>query len=272
MSAEQVAEFILEHRHTVKEFDFENVALREGGDWDDALAPLTRVSGSEDWMAQGSGSENETSSSEQGFGSRERLAPLDEEEMEEALEASIQEAATEAVRTSIQVKTRTRHRRRKRKPTHPASESRSNKSRLQISDPIPISVPIEEVLIPESDLLLKPAVFNPNAAAVKGLDPAVQGVQRNAEMDERMKELADDPEKRESTLQKAKARVLKQLGREFCGGKERKDSSSSGRGLFGSCGSYGTAMSGKAAVLGTRSRMFFGESTTALVPLMFSRY
>ncbi|MCJ1224673.1 hypothetical protein MMC12_001318 [Toensbergia leucococca] len=48
MDAAQISGFITSHRHTVQEFNFENVALRSGS-WDEALAPLTRISGSEKW-------------------------------------------------------------------------------------------------------------------------------------------------------------------------------------------------------------------------------
>lgn len=48
MDASQVSTFILDHRRTLREFDFEDVVLRSGT-WDDALAPLTRISGNEKW-------------------------------------------------------------------------------------------------------------------------------------------------------------------------------------------------------------------------------
>ncbi|KXG53239.1 uncharacterized protein PGRI_002890 [Penicillium griseofulvum] len=48
MDASQVASFIQEHRCTLREINFENVVLRSGN-WDDALAPLTRLSGIEGW-------------------------------------------------------------------------------------------------------------------------------------------------------------------------------------------------------------------------------
>ncbi|KAJ5779784.1 hypothetical protein N7457_007504 [Penicillium paradoxum] len=47
--ASQVTSFIPERRHSLREFNFEDVVLRSGN-WDDALAPLTRLSGSEEWM------------------------------------------------------------------------------------------------------------------------------------------------------------------------------------------------------------------------------
>lgn len=45
LDASQVSSFILEHRHTVREFNFEETALRSGT-WDEALAPLTSKSAS----------------------------------------------------------------------------------------------------------------------------------------------------------------------------------------------------------------------------------
>jgi hypothetical protein len=87
-------------------------------------------------------------------------------------------------------------------------------------------------------------------------DPNIQGVQRNVLMEAAQQELADDPEKRVSTLKKAKEAVLKQLGREFCRRQEKKDPV---RGFFkNSCAA--------------RSGILSHESRTALVPLMFSRY
>lgn len=46
--ASQVSNFILAHRKSISEFKFEGTTLRKGT-WDEALAPLTRLSGSEDW-------------------------------------------------------------------------------------------------------------------------------------------------------------------------------------------------------------------------------
>ena len=48
LDASQVSSFILEHRRTLREFEFEEVVLRSGT-WDDALAPLTLISGSDEW-------------------------------------------------------------------------------------------------------------------------------------------------------------------------------------------------------------------------------
>lgn len=48
LDASQISSFIIDHRRTIREFDFEDVLLR-GGTWDDALAPLTRISGNDSW-------------------------------------------------------------------------------------------------------------------------------------------------------------------------------------------------------------------------------
>lgn len=46
--ASQIASFILDHRHTLREFNFQDITLRSGT-WDDALAPLTQFCGDEPW-------------------------------------------------------------------------------------------------------------------------------------------------------------------------------------------------------------------------------
>ena len=51
-NAIQVSTFILAHRRSIAEFNFEDTTLRDGGSWDDALAPLTRLSGSDRWKEQ----------------------------------------------------------------------------------------------------------------------------------------------------------------------------------------------------------------------------
>lgn len=48
LDASQISDFIMSHRKILREFEFENVHLRTGS-WDDALAPLTRISGNESW-------------------------------------------------------------------------------------------------------------------------------------------------------------------------------------------------------------------------------
>jgi hypothetical protein len=243
MSVEQVSDFVYEHRHTVKEFDFENVFLINGGSWEDALSPLTRISGSDEWLSQQSGSEVDSSISSHSQDELDDfLELLEEPEVIDTLSSSPSEQFfEEAARTSIHVtklKKKQMHRRRRRKHHREHKESSEH---LAISSPIRISDPVVDVL--------QPTTF----------DPHVQGVQRNIQQDAAQRELAEDPEKRVSALKKAKEAVLKQLGREFCKNQERKEHM---KGFFkNTCSS------------GWKSRAMVGhESSTALVPLMFSRY
>jgi len=48
LDARQISDFIMAHRKVLREFEFESVHLRTGT-WDDALAPLTHISGNESW-------------------------------------------------------------------------------------------------------------------------------------------------------------------------------------------------------------------------------
>lgn len=48
MDSSQISEFISKHKRTLVEFNFEDVKLRHG-DWDDALAPLTVLTGNDNW-------------------------------------------------------------------------------------------------------------------------------------------------------------------------------------------------------------------------------
>lgn len=232
MSVEQVSDFILGHRHTVREFDFENVNLINGGTWEDALAPLTRFSGSDEWLSSQSGSEAESSTSFQGHSDLDLLDDIAEEFEEVVDTGAAMPEDGDNPRASVHVKKRVRKRRRKHKRT---------KGGLKISSPIPISGPIEEVL--------KPTTFDPN----------LQGVQRNVRMEAAQQALADDPEQRVSTLKKAKETLLKRLGKEFYKTQDKKESVRGGF-FSNTCG------------VGWKSRaMLMHESSSALVPLMFSR-
>lgn len=244
MSVEQVSDFVSEHRHSVKEFDFENVFLINGGSWNDALAPLTRLSGSDEWLSQQSGSEVDSSTDFQSQDELDHLfQELGEPEVVDTLSGDIQNDpfVDEATRSSIHVtKLRKKrvHRKRRRKHNH---EKKESSDPLAVSGPIPISHPVVDIL--------QPTTFDPN----------VQGCQRNIQQDMAQQELVEDPEKRVSALKKAKEAVLKQLGKEFCKSQERKEHM---KGFFKNTCSAGW-----------KSRAMVGhESSTALVPLMFSRY
>jgi len=54
MNVEQLRSLVTSHKQTVREFDFENVALVRGGSWDEALAPLTGGENSDAWSRRSS--------------------------------------------------------------------------------------------------------------------------------------------------------------------------------------------------------------------------
>jgi hypothetical protein len=55
MNVDQLRGLVSSHKHTVREFDFENVALIKGGSWDEALAPLTEGESSDSWSRRSVG-------------------------------------------------------------------------------------------------------------------------------------------------------------------------------------------------------------------------
>ncbi|RAL64099.1 hypothetical protein DID88_003287 [Monilinia fructigena] len=257
MLEQQVADFVYEHRNTVKEFDFENTLLVNGGTWERALAPLmSRNSrGSEEWLSQPSGSDVGSLQYQSGN------ELYDIEESPEAISTSYGVTLPSMKELSIPgtklKKKRSHHCRRRRKHKQKEKEKEKEKnvidddsgkdSKLKISAPIPIAASLVE--------LLQPMTFDPN----------IQGVQRDFEKEYAQQELIDDPDKRIITLKKAREAVLKQLGKEFCKTQDKKErvltAWSKPLQLGASCSSP------------KHSRGFFGhESSTALVPLMFSRY
>lgn len=83
MSSTQLSDLVSAHRATVKEFDFDSVALLGSGSWDDALAPLLSgpADGSEVW-SRSSGSD---------FGSVLSSSEVDERRPSAAVEAAARE-------------------------------------------------------------------------------------------------------------------------------------------------------------------------------------
>ncbi|KAG9234880.1 hypothetical protein BJ875DRAFT_291229 [Amylocarpus encephaloides] len=265
MSSDQVADFVFEHRRTVKEFDFENVMLINGDVWEDALAPLTRISGGDEWRSQQSSSDVDSFTQ-----SQEQLDYLDDlEEVIDTLSRSNSRdppidvplmIETSSSVHATKIKKRVRRRKRRAHKEHkelkdylekplisppkasPPSPPRPKISRPFISGPLPTPDPFVDVLLPTT-------TFNPN----------VQGVQRDLERDAAQQLLVDDPEKRVSTLKKAKEAVLASLSKEFCRGQGKKKQKS----FFKNTCSSGWKSS---------AMLNLHESRTALVPLMFSRY
>jgi len=61
MNEPQLRDLVAAHAATVREFDFENVALINDGSWDDALAPLMSGAGSDVWSRRSIGGSSERS-------------------------------------------------------------------------------------------------------------------------------------------------------------------------------------------------------------------
>lgn len=240
MATKQVADLVYNHRHTVREFDFQNVTLANEGTWEEALEPLTRMSGSEAWQSQHGGSD---SGGYQTCPSQAATSPANSH-----VEVN---AILDGKRDSIVVtklrKRRVRRRRKQKDAPSEAGSSRPNISAPYISAPI-ISAPIISApiisapIIPEPVVeLLQPMTFDPN----------VQGVQRNLAMEESQQQLVDDVDKRVSTLRKAREAVLTRLGNQFCKSQIREQP----KGIFGRMG----------------KGQMRSDSSTQLVPLMIFR-
>jgi hypothetical protein len=251
MGANQIADLIYAHRHSVREYDFENISLLNGGTWEEALEPLSRMTGSEAWQSSqiGSGSESE------GYRScTEHALPdsaIDVSDPKELPSASCTHG-NEIRRNSILItKLKKRRLRRRRKVKEDSSsDPASPPTQLGISSPIMSSSTIfaEPTPAPPSPLpMLQPTTFSPSTD--------IQGVQRNALLDSTHQLLADDIDRRVSTLRKAREAVLTRLGSQFS---KRNDSKENLKGHFNR----------KAGGIGGNNRM---EKGTQLVPLMIFR-
>jgi hypothetical protein len=237
MATHQVADLVYDHRHTVKEFDFQNVSLTNDGTWEEALEPLTRMSGSEAWQSQHSGSE---SGSYYTLPSQTTSSPVaSRDEVNE-----IQDARRDSIVVTKLKKRRVRRRRRDKSEPNEAGISK-----LKISAPIgiPPFIPppvMSDTMAAESVVELLPSTT---------FDPNIQGVQRNLAMEESQQQLVDDVERRVSTLKKAREAVLMRLGNQFCKTQAREQP----RGIFGRKDKHhiGSGM----------------NSSTQLVPLMIFR-
>lgn len=280
MRAPQVADLVYAHRHSVREYDFEKVSLLDDGTWEEALEPLTRMSGSEAWHS------SQTSSSASGSGSSSESegyktctsqgAPDSAIDMTNPWNSDAGQCLPDSgiERNSVlttRIKKRRIRRRRKVKedidPIPIPSSPRLGVSLpvmststvftkpyppspgLGVSSHIMSSSTIFAQPPPPSPLpMLQPKTFMPSAD--------IQGVQRDASLDLSRQALADDAEKRTSTLRKAREAVLTRLGTQFS--KQRNDSRENLKGFFNR--KVG-AMGGNMGV----------EKGSQLVPLMIFR-
>lgn len=217
MGAKQVADLVYAHRHSVREYDFENISLLNGGTWEEALEPLTRMSGSEAWHSSqvGSGSESECYKN-----CKSHVLPdsaIDVSDPTELTSTSCTHG-NEIRRNSILLtKVKKRRLRRRRKVKGDPSPGPSPSSpRVGISPPIMSSSTIFTDPAPSSPLpILQPMTFTPSAN--------IQGVQRNALLDSTHQLLADDADRRVSTLKRAREAVLARLGSQFSKHNESKE-------------------------------------------------
>lgn len=250
MRAQQIADLVYAHRHSVREYDFEKVSLLNGGTWEEALEPLSRMTGSEAWQSSqiGSGSESEGHS-----GCADHVLPdsaIDVSDPTELPPASCT-YGNEIRRNSVVItKLKKRRLRRRRKVKEdPGPDAAPLSPFLGISSPIMSSSTIFAEPAPPSPplLMLQPTTFSPSAN--------IQGVQRNALLDSTHQLLADDIDRRVSTLRKAREAVLTRLGSQFS---KRNDSKENLKALFNR----------KTGGMGGSNRM---EKGTQLVPLMIFR-
>ncbi|TPX17609.1 uncharacterized protein E0L32_012089 [Thyridium curvatum] len=163
--------------------------------------------------------------------------------------------------------------------------------------PLNISAPVQNT--DPLPVLLQPTTYDPSssaaaAAATAQLDDGLSAVQRNIEMEEAHRRLAEDAEARTSALKRAKEAVLMKLGRDFqrkMGAEHhhhhtaavpygRCASPDIGRSNSGSSGAhpwtmrrrlFGEALGVLGGGGGHDDRRPSMESNSALVPLMFSR-
>lgn len=306
MNAPQLSALINAHRATVREFDFDNVVLRDRGSWGDALAPLSRddawarssvlaeTPGGHGFVASDGGEELPSPSAAVAAAGRE-LLDMDlgglgsgdgERDVVEGLSGAAAASEEAASITTRFKKKRVRRRRRRHHgdedDRHEASERRPSTSSSSSSPrrkpsrprpepdaasppaPIPQSTITAPILRPDPHpVLLQPTVYDPSARRAPG--HGISGVQRNVELEEAHRLLAEDAAARVSALQKAKAAVLSKLSRELCGKRRgaAADAVAACRLMaareFGGCG--------REVLEDRRAR----ESRSALVPLMFSR-
>jgi hypothetical protein len=288
MSTNQVSDLVYAHRHTVREFDFKNVLLTNEGLWEEALEPLTRISGSDCWKSQHSMNESFKSAASHIDASEVREDMTGEVIGSLEPQETIQDPAV--MTTTVKRKRLRRRRRRKNKaddamdiseplmgiPNHgrtipiqpppPPPPPPVQSPTQQLPSPrIPSAPRLSNLPTPSSSTFslpsLQPKTYTP---APFTLDPHIQGVQRNISHDEAQIGFAEDPIRRTSALKKAKEAVLLKLGKEFY----RPGQDCAARGLFGCKSRVGLGAAGDENF---RKPGLGGISRSELVPILFSR-
>ncbi|POS83531.1 hypothetical protein EPUL_004135 [Erysiphe pulchra] len=237
MTKTEVADLILRHHKTVHEFQFHNVLLIDGSSWEEALIPLNLVDERNEWLLFQS--RHKTNSNANFF--NKSHPPHSEKTFDEVVETihpifdkTETSKDLKLPHSSLVLHGEPSHRKRRRKfdrkekDKQVQSQKMKNSSSCQCCD------------------------------SHTRLDPNIQGIQRNIEIETKQQELSFDSKKRISTLKKAKQAVLKSLGREFY--RESKNERYCQEILNDQCLNSGNGM------------MFMGqESLSALVPLVLCR-
>ncbi|KAI6249883.1 hypothetical protein HI914_01392 [Erysiphe necator] len=236
MTKIEVASLILQHQKTVHEFQFHNVHLADGSDWEEALMPLNLVDESNTWLLFQSG-HKKNRNADFSINSQHPLSDIKFDEVVETIYPILDKIEihkkSKIVKSSV-INGEPIYRKRRRKV-----DRREKEKQVQ-------------------PMKTKNSTLSQSNDYCQTLDPDFQGVQRNIQLENRQMELSFDPKKRISTLKKAKQAVLKQLGREFC-----RDSKS---GRFCQENLNDEVLSSKSGM-----RYIGQESLTALVPLIVCR-
>ncbi|KAK4121060.1 hypothetical protein N657DRAFT_578617 [Parathielavia appendiculata] len=102
MNVGQLRGLVASHKHTVREFDFENVALIRGGSWDEALAPLTEGEQSEAWSRRSVGASDSRPSTSRSNSFDSAVASSVEDEQLPASSAAAEAASRELFEVDLE--------------------------------------------------------------------------------------------------------------------------------------------------------------------------
>ncbi|KAI0997999.1 hypothetical protein K3495_g10191 [Podosphaera aphanis] len=198
ISTKQVTDFVLPHSHTVREFDFINVILNDGGQWEEALAPLKLTSPTDKWVFERSRTKNHDMVCSVDQFKRTHASQTVVEVVDSERPITINATnVTSRVVLEVECESVTARKmprrqkgRRKHDRTRKKEDVHSNGCHLSGSPSDGSKTAILQSML---------------------LNPFVSGVQRNYQVDAFQQDLADDPDKRASILKRARLAVLKQL-------------------------------------------------------------
>ncbi|GKT90573.1 hypothetical protein Ct61P_08423 [Colletotrichum tofieldiae] len=255
MTAGQLSDLVNAHQKTVKEYDFDNVVLINGGDWDEALAPLMESARTSDVWSQHSRSNSEAGSLHSAEASHDDDLPspsaaaaaatrelldfdlgselyVDDEYdpydgLDEDLASDLAAAKEASTSFSTVLKKKRVHRRRKHRKDDGGGGSGGGNGKESTSSPrarggrrLPPVDPCTYHHGAHPRHIPTPGPVatgrvRPQREPVLGPEDGISSVQRNIEQEEAHRMLAEDAAMRVSALRKAKAAVLMKLSKEF---------------------------------------------------------